>query len=230
MDKRLQLIAHLYEEDLDGLEPLETLLEDPELRTEYRILRESRFALDHRRRARPDPGSIDAVLQAAGPLPAHDRRWTDRGPLRLVRSRRLMASALAVAAVLLVAIAIYPIMGPVGVDSETQLAAKSEENLAHAERFLRSLPPAPATGLSAAPQPTELASADMAAEPEAEGGSTSVPAWDTGRDVRQISRRIEALKAAGLDSWDSPAVPLEMLPTDPGSDMVRPADSRGPGQ
>ena len=208
MDRRLQLIAHLYEEDIEGLEPLDRLLEDPDLKKEYALLRESRFALDHRTRARPDPASIEAIVAAARPAKA------DRPPLRLVRMRRVLVPAMAAAATLLFVFLKLP------VDQSGALKdAAPQEETASAESLLRTLPPA-----APEPAPAALAEAGMEAETVAE-----VPTWDSGRDLRRLSRRIAALKAAGVEDWDEEAVPLEMFPTEAGSQPLLPVGASRPG-
>ena len=52
MDKKLQLIQHLYEE-ADGETRLNELLDDPELKQEYQALSEAKFWLDHSKREKP---------------------------------------------------------------------------------------------------------------------------------------------------------------------------------
>lgn len=221
MDRRLQLIAHLYEEPIDGLEPLESLLQDPELREEYRVLREARFRLDHRDRARPDAATIDAIVAAAGVRPVPASRWIDRAPLRLVRQKRVLAPVLAAAAVVLLAIAVRPwsLVAPTP-PAEPALAEEAAAP-SPAESLLSSLPPAP-------PEPA-LAAAGREAESEADVATGSLPPWDSGGNVRQLSRRIAALRAAGIDEWDGEAVPLELFPADSGPRDLRPAGARPPG-
>jgi hypothetical protein len=230
MDRKLQLIAHLYGEEVDGLEPLDELLRDPELRDEYRALRESRFALDHRAQVRPDARSIDAIMAAARAPSA------DRPPLRLVRIRRLMTPVMAAAAVLLVAVLTVPRMmtdasrGPQGADGQAvapqvageatvtpQAADEAKSAVSPAESLLRSLPPA-------VPAPATLASAEALAD-----AADDLTSWDSGRDVRRLSRRIAALRAAGVDEWDGEAVPLETLPDEAGRNDLLPAGARRPG-
>ncbi len=210
MDRRLQLIAHLYEEEIEGLEPLDRLLEDPDLRQEYTLLRESRFALDHRARVRPDPASIDAIVAAARPAKADS-------PLRLVRMRRVLVPAMAAAAALLFVFVRLP-----ADDSDVLQNAAPREEVASAESLLRTLPPA-------APEPAPPALADVAdagLEAEAVG---ALPSWDSGRDLRRLSRRIATLKAAGVEDWDEEAVPLEMLPTESGDRTLVPVGANRPG-
>ena len=213
MDKRLQLIAHLYGEEIDGLEPLDALLEDPDLHREFRLLQEARFALDHRKRARPDPGAIEAVLAAARPPNA------GRPPLRLVRLRRVLVPMTAVAAVLLVFILNMPLTqrsDPAVAPAEMEEATA---DVASAESLLRSLPPA-----APEPAPAALAEAKSEAGPAGEEAS-----WGSGRDVRPLSRRIAMLRSAGVDAWDGDAVPLEMLPEETGNRDLLPAGARRPG-
>jgi len=207
MDRRIQLIAHLYEEELEGLEPLDRLLEDPDLRQEYTLLRESRFALDHRTRVRPDPASIEAIVAAARPAKANP-------PLRLVRMRRVLLPAMAAAAALLFVFLRLP-ADPSGALED----AAPQEETASAESLLRTLPPA-------APEPASPALADAGMEAEA---VADVPTWDSGRDLRRLSRRIASLKAAGVEDWDEEAVPLEMFPTGNGSQALLPVGASRPG-
>src|SRR5690606_6448468 len=89
MDKRLQILQALYAEGDDREQAHRLLQEDPALWEEYQALSEAKFHLDHRRRQRPDPLVLDAILAAAsGEAPAvglgrrPDRRPIPRGALR----------------------------------------------------------------------------------------------------------------------------------------------------
>lgn len=88
MDKRLQLLRHLYGE-LEDERELRSLLEDEEAVAEYVALSESKRALDlWRRPSRPDPAVVDRLVAAAS-----------RRRLRVVW-RRTAYAAIAAAAVI----------------------------------------------------------------------------------------------------------------------------------
>lgn len=207
MDKRLQLIAHLYDEEIEGLEPLGSLLADPELREEYEALSETRFRLERRERIHPDRQLIDLVVATA----ARDVRpgaRTERPPLRLVRTRRLWLPAMTLAASLLVVVLVRP--WDSGTETMLEKSGPAEPALAAApaESLLGTLPPAPAPVITASTAET------IESDPETD--------WETGEDLRLISRRIAALGEAGIDAWDGPAIPLEFMPDD-GTDLLTPA-------
>lgn len=205
MDKRLQLIAHLYDEDVEELEPLGALLQDPELRREYEALGETRFRLEQGTvRHRPDPAVVDRlVARALHPAPDGMRR--DRPAVRLVSLRRAWLPTLAIAASLLLLVIVGPWrteLAPATVDRVAQAPVPAEPEVAFRadpespEGLLGDLPPAPPT----TPAASESESADE-------------PGWDTGDEVRLLSRRIATLREIPLDAWDSPAVPLEAIPS-----------------
>lgn len=210
MDRKLQLIAHLYDEDLDGLEPLGSLLEDPDLRAEYEAMGETRFGLEHRERVRPDPRLVDAVVAAAL---ARESVARDRSPMRLVRSQRFWVSATSVAASILLLVLFRPWQSGSLLPVTDELVADSQ-SFPPAETLLKSLPPAPPAIATASEEPAQAARLD----------------WDTGGDVRHLSRRIERLKAAGIDGWDNPAVPLEAPPTGSGTNGLFQTGTRRPNQ
>lgn len=64
MDKKLQLILHLYGESEDRGE-LRDLLKDEALNHEYQELSESKFWLDHSTHERPEKDVLDTILAAA---------------------------------------------------------------------------------------------------------------------------------------------------------------------
>lgn len=205
MDKKLQLIEHLYDEPSADVRPLRELLEDPELAAEYQALSGAKFALDHRVRARPPARVVNAIVREAAsqaqPVPG---RRSDRAPLRLMSfKKRGFGVGLALAAALALTVMVKPwnLLTP---SLSPASMADAAESAAPAESLLQALPPA---------------------APIAGRAASGVPEWDSGDDLRRLSRRIQALQAAGVDQWDEPAVPLEMLPT--GSVRgVTPAGSR----
>ncbi len=64
MDKKLQLIRHLYGEADDRSE-LRDLLSDEDLNAEYQELSEAKFWLDHTSHERPDRSVLNAIFEAA---------------------------------------------------------------------------------------------------------------------------------------------------------------------
>ena len=64
MDKKLQLIRHLYGEADDRSE-LRDLLSDEDLNAEYQELSEAKFWLDHTSHEKPDQHVLDAIFAAA---------------------------------------------------------------------------------------------------------------------------------------------------------------------
>jgi hypothetical protein len=130
-----------------------------------------------------------------------------------------MYPILGIAAAILIAISIYPLISANQSVPSPQLADRSDADMAPAESLLRSLPPAPAS------KSTVLAEAETVAP-----SSPGEQPWDNGRDLRQLARRIAALRTAGIDAWDGQAVPLEMLPTDAGPTGLLPAGNRRPQQ
>lgn len=206
MDKQLQLIAHLYDEANGDCEPLRELLKDPELASEYRALSEARFAVDHGPRVRPDPSVVNAIVRKASVATSGSLARADRAPLRrLGRRHRLVAAGLALAAVVALTVMVRPWDMLPDTRSMPTVAENPFDFAVPAESLLRALPP------SAAPTATAVRS--------------SIPEWDSGDDLRRLSRRIESLQAAGVTAWDEPAVPLEMLPSGSQSGLL-PAGAR----
>lgn len=64
MDKKLQLIQHLYGE-ADSGSPLRDLIADEDLNQEYQELSEAKFWLDHAGKERPDKAVMAHILEAA---------------------------------------------------------------------------------------------------------------------------------------------------------------------
>lgn len=65
MDKKLQLIRHLYGESEDRDTPLRDLIQDDALKHEYQELSESKFWLDHTMHERPEQDVLDKIFAAA---------------------------------------------------------------------------------------------------------------------------------------------------------------------
>ncbi len=65
MDKKLQLIRHLYGESEDRDTPLRDLLQDESLKEEHQELSESKFWLDHTMHERPEQDVLDKIFAAA---------------------------------------------------------------------------------------------------------------------------------------------------------------------
>ncbi len=185
MDKELQLIAHLYDEASEDHESLRELLRDPELAAEYQVLSEARFALDHRARVRPNPSVLNAVVRQATRPAGEGLAKVDRAPLRRITfTRRSLVAGLALAAALALTVLVQPWSLFSATESTPTVADNPFDFTVPAESLLRALPPPAAAGMTD---------------------------WDSGGDVRQLSRRIRSLQAAGVIDWDEPSIPLEAL-------------------
>lgn len=237
MEKKLQILNHLYGEASDRAE-LRELLGDEALNAEYQALSEAKFYLDHRHRARPDEGILDhLVAVAAGevePGKAPVRRLEprqDRPPaLRLAIRRRSFHALLAAAVVVLaVGIGVWPSpSGPADqaapsvaeeaplMDTDEARLGAGRESLARAEaepeaaRYAdgRRADSAGLTARALVGQAMNEA-ADAAVGEADESGL----AWDEAADLRQMHRRIQMLQEGNSDlNWDEAAVPLEQLP------------------
>ncbi|MFT5142235.1 MAG: hypothetical protein ACI80V_001450 [Rhodothermales bacterium] len=194
MEKKLQLIEHLYDEPSPDTEPLRELLGDPDLASEYQALSQARFVLDHRERVRPGPGVIDAIVRQAAAPTSRLGPGADRPPFRRISLRRRSVFAgLAMAAALALTVMVRPWALLSGTDAVPTVADNPFDFAVPAESLLRALPPAALPALSSQ--------------------ASSTPDWDSGDDLRSMSRRIQALQASGELAWDEPAIPLEMLPS-----------------
>ncbi|MBO6575297.1 MAG: hypothetical protein JJ896_07780 [Rhodothermales bacterium] len=203
MDKELQLIEHLYDEVSPDTPPLRELLEDPDLSSEYQALSQARFVMEHRPRVRPHASVVNAVVRGATPGHATDAR-ADRPALRrLILHRRTLSGALALAAVLALTVMVSPWTffneRPTSPVADRSMAQEAPADI------MKTLPPA--------------------ATPARSAGASAIPEWDSGDDLRTLSRRIKSLQASGELQWDEPAVPLELLPTG-ATQGVRPAGNR----
>jgi hypothetical protein len=192
MDKELQLIAHLYDEASEEQEPLRELLRDPEMASEYQALSEARFALDHRVHVRPRPSVVNAVIREATRQSGSLEARADRPPLRRITfNRRSLVGGLALAAALALTVMVQPWSLFSGSETIPVVADNPFDFAVPAESLLGALPPV--------------------TRPLLTGSVPGSPGWDSGNDVRQLSRRIRSLQAAGVAAWDESSVPLEML-------------------
>ncbi len=207
MDKKLQIVLHLYGE-ADDRAAFRRLLEDEEVRAEHQAMSEAKFALDHARPKRPDPALLARIMEAAAhperladaPAPGRDRR-----PVRLLRRRRWQWVAAAAVALVAVSVGVGRMFAP----ESSRLASEAPPALReHAEGF----------GTNAQPQTIPAQTAD-------------VLDWDDADEVRRLHRRMEQLRARNAElQWGEPAVPLETLPTAVPGVRLRQAGSRPPGQ
>ncbi len=116
MEKKLQLIRHLYGEADDRTE-LRQLLDEPELNEEYQALSEAKFWLDHSKRERPAPEVLQRIesmaLQPAAPegRVGSSTRFSpqrqDRAAHPRKRGRRFVGAASLVLATLITAVVGY---------------------------------------------------------------------------------------------------------------------------
>ena len=250
MDKKLQLIRHLYGETEDHGD-LRELLEEPGLKAEHQALSEVKFWLDHAKRERPDSAVLDAIRDAAAqdvkaPSPSPLTVREDRAPIARPSTLRRRFGAIASVLSLLVAVGVgYQFFGPAagGLEPAVQrLDATEEKEMAAApapaerrEAFMESddadlsaeeAEPALADEIrslgASAPAAPSVASLSMSSD-------TTVPEWDDVDDLRLYKRRIEMLLEQSEDlSWEQ-SVPLEMLPAGRAPDgALRQARSRTP--
>jgi hypothetical protein len=232
MDKKLQIVNHLYGEASDRAE-LRELLGEEALNAEYQALSEAKFYLDHRHRARPDEGIVDhLVAVAAGeaePVKVPVRRLEarqDRPPARRLAIRRRSFPALLAAAVVVIAVGIGVWPSPSdpadqaapSVAEEAPLMDADEARLGSGREALAKAEPEAAfyagarradSAVSAARALMGEAVMDEAMNETDESGL----AWDEAADLRQMHRRIQMLQENNSDlNWDEAAVPLEQLP------------------
>ncbi len=215
MDKKLQIVLHLYGE-ADDRAAFRRLLEDEEVRAEHQAMSEVKFALDHARPRRPAPAVLARIAEAAAHperLEASPPRRRDRMPVRLRRRRAWQWAGAAVVVVLAVGFGLGRFAS--GPDAPHVASSERPASLEQAER-LRTAPAGRAQRMQAKP---------AAVRPDA------ALEWDGADEVWRLHRRIERLRARNAAlRWGEPAVPLEMLPSvDPGVGL-RPAGSRPPGR
>jgi hypothetical protein len=233
MDKKLQLIRHLYGESDDRSE-LRHLLEEADVKEEYQALSEIKFLLDHSKRERPDPGILDQIRAVAAQedvvsSPRGVRKDRAALPRQHSKQRRWLGSVAALTVLFItVSIGYRWYQSPSASEAFLQAPAASETRADASAEFKRNAPAPVAEkeeagtldeSLQFADRPANKATSEDAMEPadlSAAGlakTDTTLPAWNDLDDIRWVERRIDVL----LDevdefNWGQPAVPLEMLP------------------
>lgn len=202
MDERKRdILLHLYGEAPEESD-LRELLRDDELRREYQTLSEVKFRLDHRRRERPDPAVVDAVLaQVAGESSGVAGRRGDRPAVpHGARIRRLLVPALSIAAAVVLAFGLGWWARTPGATAPPPSQTFDADMPVPPESLNRFVPSSPS-----ARGPAARAVGTASADPRL--------AWDEPEALDFWYRRIESLEAASdPGGWGEPAVPLEMLP------------------
>lgn|GEM_PF-1548011 len=249
MDKKLQLIQHLYEE-ADGETRLNELLEDPELKQEYQALSEAKFWLDHSKREKPSADSLQAVLalamnhEAASPEAdsstrsnKSSSRRADRGAVPRQRSFRKRAFGITtlVMATVLTAFVGYQLftgnnslMAPQAQDQFTQEKLSAPQAELADDAVVTDGIEARQRSNEAREEASRLLEAQGLAQEAPSVASlqpasvdTSMPDWDKVDDIMLYKQRIDMLLEQNQDiAWDETAVPLESLNT------ARPVDSQ----
>ncbi len=221
MEKKLQLLSHLYGEAEDAT-PLPELLQDSDLASEYQAMSEAKFWLDHSIPASPDPDVVSRILAAAAgagvPPPV---AFTDRAPApRNAAGARKKTWSLAAAALSLVAVASFVLVNrtPSFNPSAFEPIAEQEAPAAfEADALSKAAPRALADDLAerrevAADSGERLGAATAGAAALASAESTH-PAWEETEALIQYKSRIDHLLEQSEDlSWDEMVVPLEALP------------------
>ena len=226
MDKKLQLILHLYKEAEDPKD-LGQLLEDPDVKAEYKALSDVKFWLDHARPERPDAAVLDAIRNAAaqGDTPSTPSTLTqrmDRPPAARRASKRRKFGVFASVLSLLAAVGIgYQWMRPSLQNESTNLRQESFADQALAPqaeasneiREFKAEEEAAAAGFTLADEAANMQTPAPATASLAASSDTTVPDWDDVDDLLRYRQRIEMLLEQSEDlRWDQP-VPLEMLPS-----------------
>lgn len=225
METPNHLIAHLYGE-ADDPEARRALLADEALHREYEALEATRAVLEKRPRMRPDPQVIDRIMAAAAPAritPLH----TDRPALRRVSLQRVVWWSTGIAAVLLVAVGVWPLVQPPPDTARTATPPVAVQPPALPEMAPVPDPPAATVSTTSTPTPAIRPTPDvpaMATQAPAPADTLTqatdpalLLAWDDAAEVRLLHERIERLRnQANALAWDEPARPLELLPQQPG--------------
>ena len=197
MDDKKKILLQLYGETESELREL---LRNEELRKEHQALSEAKFRLDHARRERPDPATIERIIaHAAAEHPSAERRRprTDRPPLwRSMPLRRVLIPAVSIAAALVIAVGLG-IFEPASRESTAPVAGVTDINRSTLpESLLRPTPLDPNTVLQVG---------RFARDPRL--------AWDDPGLLQTYYRRIENMRPLNELDWGEASVPLEMFST-----------------
>ncbi len=148
MDKKLQLIKHLYGESEDHDTPLRDLLQDDALKHEHQELSESKFWLDHTMHERPEQDVLDKIFAAAQQasdaappvvpvnLPDRRTRREDRAPVaNKPKVRRRLFAPIA---------GVFMLLATVGIGYQLLLAPEAELNQVASQQLQKATAPASA--------------------------------------------------------------------------------------
>lgn len=199
MEDKKKILLHLYGETDAGSE-LRTLLENDELRQEHQALSEAKFRVDHIRRERPDPQTIERIMEHAA---ARDSKLkpgfprADRPAIWRTRQlRRVLIPAISIAAAVVIA---------VGLGMFDRNPVDSARTTADVAEALQTVPPE--SLLRTTPiDPTLLT-------PIGTASNDPRLAWDDSGQLRSMYRRIETMRPTDLLDWGEASVPLEQFPT-----------------
>lgn len=249
MDKKLQIIERLYEEEpasLDG--DAEQHSQDAVDQREHTFLAEAKFVMDHRTRMRPDPGTIDRIVaEAAAAVTFADDRAPKRHA-RIIPLHRWQTAVAAVFVLFMLGVAYWQLDSAV-VDPADQRSSTGEDGgvagadqavpvgeRADLDGVLRDAPAAreereraavandmsePAAGRLLAPRASVAPREGYLSAAATTGDSLS--GWDSPADLLLLQRRIDMLaQSQNLLDWDEP-VPLEQLPAAPTTPGLRAA-------
>jgi hypothetical protein len=227
MEKKLQLLSHLYGEAEDAT-PLPELLQDSDLASEYQAMSEAKFWLDHSIPASPDPEVVSRILAAAAgagvPPPV---AFTDRAPApRNAAGARKKTWSFAAAALSVVAIVSFVLVNRtpsfnVQELEQAPITAQDAPAAFEADAMAESISSDLADGSSArkevAADSGERLGSALAAKDGADATLAAAepthPAWEETEALIQYKSRIDHLLEQSEDlSWDEMVVPLEALP------------------
>lgn len=177
MDKRLQILHHLYGETDAAEAPLDALLDDPAVKAEYEAHAAVKRALDQRPPARPDDAVLSRVLAAAAqpaatPVPLPPRQDRAARPSPRLRIFRRMSALAAVFAVLLAVGIVWQQEGPDPLESASTEAAApviaDAEQSEDAAAFRQDAAPEASEAEAAPPPPATPQAAPLAEAPAAD--------------------------------------------------------------
>lgn len=217
MSKELRVIRALYDESPDRKALMESMENDEAFRDEYQALSEVKFHLDHRKRKRPEPHVIDAVVAAAASnvqaAPLSTRVDRKAVPGRAHRSVRFRLVTGILAALFVVSVGIWqlsPLMPDESqVANERVIAEEMDVGSANAEsaRQTRAVPESPAMARS---ESEAAGFADVLNNQDEADQVMAALSWDPGDEVRTVYRRLEMVRArSGSLGWGEPVVPLD---------------------